>query len=269
MKRRSRLLTVLLALVFALTSVQLTFAADVSDNFNSKTPNIKPNVLISGNFEKSNDSDAYTFISGGGAYKLVVYTKTVVPDPFGWDDDDVAMDVELSYSTFAKFSAAGGDPARFQWGGGSGIHTYESISVESDGSGWYVGEIELDTFKKNAKVGIRFDTNKAGAYKFKVVGANSPTAGKAKLKSVKGKKKSAVVKWKKTSGATGYQIQYSKDKNFKSGVKSVSVNKASTVSKTLKIKKKGRYYFRVRAYKKITDVKVYGSWSTVKSAKVK
>ena len=65
MKKRNRLLTVLLALMFTLASVQLTFAADVSDNFNSKTPNIKPNVLINGNFEKNSDSDAYTFISGG------------------------------------------------------------------------------------------------------------------------------------------------------------------------------------------------------------
>lgn len=268
MKKRNRLLTVLLALMFTLTSVQLTFAADVSDNFNSKTPNIKPNVLINGNFEKNSDSDAYTFISGGGMYKLVVYTKTTIKDPFGWYEDDKAMPVELSYSTFEKFSAAAGDPARYQWGG-DGIHTYESISVKEDGSGWYVGEIELDSFKKYAKVGIRFDTQKAGVYKFKVVGANSPAPGTATLKSVKGKKKAALVKWKKVTGASGYQIQYSKDKTFKSGIKSSTVKKGSTLSKTIKIKKKGRYYFRVRAYKKVADTKVYGNWSKTKSGKVK
>lgn len=145
----------------------------------------------------------------------------------------------------------------------------DGVSVEPDGTGWYVGTVELDTFKKNAKVGIRFDAEQAGAYRFKVVGANSPTTGTAKLKSVKGKKKAALVKWKKTSGASGYQIQYSKKKDFKSGVKSVTVKKGSTLSKTLKIKKKGKYYFRVRAYKKVTDVKIYGNWSTVKSGKVK
>ena len=266
MKKRSRLLTVLLALVFTLTSVQLTFAADVSDNFDKKTPNIAANTLVSGIFESNNDSDTYTFISGGGSYNLVVYTKTPIAHPYAMDEEDVVTPFGFDYGKFGKFAAAGGDKERFQMGS---FLTDPFVSVAPDGSGWYVGTESLGSFRKDSKVGISFDTSKTGPYMFKVVGANSPAAGKTVLKSAKGKKKAAVVKWKKSAGASGYQIQYSKDQNFKSGVKTVTVKKGSTLSKTVKIKKKGRYYFRVRAYKKITDVKVYGSWSKVKSGKVK
>lgn len=267
MKKRSRLLTVLLALVFTLASVQLTFAADVSNYFDKKTPNITPNTMVEGTFESNNDSDTYTFISGGGAYNLMVYTQTPITDPYGWEDD-LAMAVEISYSTFAKFSAAGGDPPRFQWGA-SGIHSIDYISVHPDASGWYIGTVSLDSYKKNVKVGIRLDAFKSGAYMLKVVGANSPGAGKTVIKGVKGKKKAAVVRWKKAAGASGYQIQCARDSQFKNVIKNVTVKKGSTLSKTIKIKKKGRYYFRVRAYKKVTDVNVFGSWSKGKPGKVK
>ena len=43
------------------------------------------------------------------------------------------------------------------------------------------------------------------------------------LKAVKGRK--LTVTWKKDTRATGYQIQYSTDKNFKKGVKTATVSK--------------------------------------------
>ena len=51
---------------------------------------------------------------------------------------------------------------------------------------------------------------------------------------------------------------------------SASTTSTVTVKKTIKkLKSKKRYYFRVRAYKKSDDGNVYGSWSKVKSVKVK
>lgn len=80
------------------------------------------------------------------------------------------------------------------------------------------------------------------------------------------KKKKAVLTWKKVSGAKGYQIQYSLKKKFPS-----KKTKKKTTSKRKftikKLTKKKTYYFRVRAYKKVSGKKVYGKWS--KAAKVK
>ncbi|MBO5303229.1 MAG: FIVAR domain-containing protein [Lachnospiraceae bacterium] len=97
----------------------------------------------------------------------------------------------------------------------------------------------------------------------------------AELKSVKAAKgKKMTVKWTKDKTASGYEIQYSTSKKFKSA-KTTDVNKASKASATIKKLKKGKkYYVRVRAYKNATvdgaAEKLCGEWSKAKrSAKIK
>lgn len=93
------------------------------------------------------------------------------------------------------------------------------------------------------------------------------------IKTVKGKKLS--VSWKKDTKASGYQIQYSTDKNFKKGVKVTKIKKGTTASATLKGLKEGKkYYVRVRAYKTVKSGSkskvLYGEWSSKKqSGKIK
>lgn len=109
-----------------------------------------------------------------------------------------------------------------------------------------------------------------GGYSFKLTSYNAtvqPT--KVTISSVKSaKKKTAVISWKRISGADGYQIQYAKSKKF-SGKKTVNVGK-TTVKRTIKkLSSKKKYYVRIRAYKTIADKNKYGSWSKVKFVKVK
>ncbi|MCM1285047.1 MAG: fibronectin type III domain-containing protein [Acetobacter sp.] len=85
--------------------------------------------------------------------------------------------------------------------------------------------------------------------------------------------KKATVKWKKVSGATGYQIQYSTSSKFKSA-KSVTVGNNKTTSKTIpKLKAKKKYYVRIRTYKTVKvngkNTKIYPSWSKAKSVTTK
>lgn len=125
----------------------------------------------------------------------------------------------------------------------------------------------------------------AGAkYKFKVKaytkddstiwGASSEpfeTATKCKTPSIieltttKGK---ASFTWSNVSGESGYQVYYSTKKD--SGYKKVASYKANIVegSKS-KLKSGKKYYFKVRAYKKVDGRTIYGSFSSVKSIKIK
>lgn len=84
------------------------------------------------------------------------------------------------------------------------------------------------------------------------------------------KSKTLKVKWKKISSADGYQIQYASNAKFTKNKKNVTVKKASTTTKTIqKLKKKSRYYVRVRAYKKVNGKTTYSKWSSTKSVKTK
>ncbi len=82
--------------------------------------------------------------------------------------------------------------------------------------------------------------------------------------------KTLAVKWTKKS-VSGYQIQYSTDKNFKnSSTEKITVSGGSTVStKLAKLKKGKTYYVRIRTYKKIDGKKVYSAYSSAESIKIK
>lgn len=94
---------------------------------------------------------------------------------------------------------------------------------------------------------------------------------KTSIKSVKGKKKSFKITWKKVSSAKGYQIKYSTNRNFfESLSKTKTVKKATTTSATVKDLRSGRTYFvKVRTYKTVKGKKVYSDWSKVKTVTVK
>lgn len=83
-------------------------------------------------------------------------------------------------------------------------------------------------------------------------------------------KKTMTVQWKKNTTASGYEIQYSTNKKFKSGVKTRKVSKNSTTKmKISKLTKGKKYYVRIRAYKSTGGKKYYSKWSGAKSVKIK
>lgn len=63
---------------------------------------------------------------------------------------------------------------------------------------------------------------------FSAFAASMPTTT---ITSVKAQSKAFTVKWKKKSGITGYQIQYSTNSKFKKGNKSIKIKNAKTISK--------------------------------------
>lgn len=72
------------------------------------------------------------------------------------------------------------------------------------------------------------------------------------------------LNWQKEA-CTGYVIQYSTDKTFKTGVKTITILGSSKTSRTISIpKNKKVYYARVRAYRRFNNGKttVYGVWSS-------
>ena len=101
------------------------------------------------------------------------------------------------------------------------------------------------------------------AFPTTVLAASMPTTT---ITSVKAQSKAFTVKWKKKSGITGYQIQYSTNSKFKKGNKSIKIKNVKTVSKKItKLKVAKKYYVRIRTYKG----KKYSKWSKKKNIIIK
>lgn len=76
-----------------------------------------------------------------------------------------------------------------------------------------------------------------------------------------------TVIYRRTTGASGYQIAYSTNK--KSGYKYINLNNKVS-KKTINNLKSGKKYFVwVRAYRNINGKKYYGTYSSVKTVVVK
>ena len=116
------------------------------------------------------------------------------------------------------------------------------------------------------KVTIKFKGKYSGTktLTFKIV----PRA--ASINTLTAKSKAITVKLNRSlKQSTGYQIQYSTNKNFKSA-KTKTLSSYKTSSTTLSgLKAKTTYYVRVRTYKTVNGKKVYSAWSSAKSKKTK
>ena len=89
---------------------------------------------------------------------------------------------------------------------------------------------------------------------------------KSAISKLKAGSRKVTVSWKKHSGASGYQVAYSRSKT--KGFKYASRTSKSTKTVS-KLKRGVRYYVKVRAYKTIGGTRYYGKWSTTKSVRVK
>ena len=118
----------------------------------------------------------------------------------------------------------------------------------------------------NVKVTLKGNYTGTGSSSFTILPKNTV------LTSVKGASKAVSVKWKKqTAQTTGYEIRVSTNKNFKSGVKTVTVKKNTKTSAKIKgLKANKTYYVSIRTYKTVNGKKYYSSsWSKAKKVKTK
>ena len=98
--------------------------------------------------------------------------------------------------------------------------------------------------------------------------------GVSKINSVTPKSKGFVVNWtKQRTQTTGYQIQYSTNKNM-SGAKTITMPKNTYYAKNIKgLKGNKRYYVRIRTYKVTKfngkNYNIYSPWCATKSVTTK
>ncbi|MBP3233062.1 MAG: hypothetical protein J6M65_01370 [Eubacterium sp.] len=124
--------------------------------------------------------------------------------------------------------------------------------------------------KKVGKYKVTVTMNPSSGYTGSAKAEFTIVPKKTSLKKVSSGSGTIKVKVKKVSSqATGYQIQVSTKKSFKSK-KTAWLKNYKKTSKTISGLKSGKkYYVRVRTYKTVKGKKYYSEWSKVKKVKVK
>lgn len=124
--------------------------------------------------------------------------------------------------------------------------------------------IKYPSVKKTGKYSLTVTFN--GDYSGKVKKSYAVVDKKTIPANVKGlkltaSKKAVSAKWNGVKKlADGYEIQYSTDKKFLTGVKTKKIKKASATTISLG-KLKGKYYVRIRSYNTENKLTAYSAWS--------
>ena len=128
------------------------------------------------------------------------------------------------------------------------------------------------SYKNNKNVGY-------GTVTVKGKGSYSKASGTAKFKinlkkpifsyTRSTKRKTFTIIWKKTGGNSGWQVQYSMNKKFRSGVRTINLKSRNTKLTVRKLRSRKNYYIRIRGCKKVGSKMMYSSWSNVKRVKIK
>ena len=147
----------------------------------------------------------------------------------------------------------------------------QSPSVKFRGVALREGIDYTVSYSANKSLGTAKITFKGmGAYRGSAVKTFKISLKGTSIKSLTPKSKGFTAKWNKSGTATGYKLQYSTDKTFKKNTKTVTVKKASTVSKRIySLSKKKTYYVRVKAYKTVGTKTYYSVYSEAKTVKTK
>ncbi len=95
-----------------------------------------------------------------------------------------------------------------------------------------------------------------------------PIPATTKISKITSSSKSASLKWRKVSGASGYVVYRATSKNGSyQKVKAVKGGKTITYTDS-KLKSKKTYYYKVRAYRAVNGKHVYGKYSAAKLIKI-
>ena len=242
-------------------------------NGNSFTPAIS---VTSGNITLKRDSDYIVSISSNrnpGTAKVVIvgkgnYTGSITRTFI------ISMPKVSGVKQVNQYATTN----RLQWNQLAGISGYEAAFRKSGEKYGAPIDVKGTSFKHTGRSSGSIYYYRVRGYVLvngqKVYGSYSDTVklvtnpSKTSVSAKAGSKK-VTLKWKKTAGASGYQVYRATSRSGK--YKKVYTAKKSSVVKYVNTKLKSRksYYYKVRAYKVVDGKTYYGSYSTIKKVTVK
>ena len=212
-----------------------------------------------------NPGEATVTITGKGNYTGTI-TKTFIIKP--------------KKVTGFKVKEQKTDSIKLSWSKVTGKTGYKIYSYNYKKEKWeYVGKTDKTTYTiKKLKAGTTYKfrvrayvtvskKDYFGSYTSSL--KTTTQTKKPSISKLTTKNKKATIKWKNVSGASGYQIYMATSKKGKySRIKTITKGSTTSYTKS-KLKKNKKYYFKIRTYRTVDGKKVYSSFSSVKSIKIK
>ena len=144
-----------------------------------------------------------------------------------------------------------------------------ALTIKYSGKKLVKGTDYTVSFRNNVKPGQATVTiTGIKAYKGTVTATFKILPKPVKLLSLAPEKKKIAVMWKKGAAITGYDIEYSMNKDFSKSY-TISISSALRITAKIGNLKPGKtYYVRIRTYKKVGSKVYYSTWSDSMKAKV-
>lgn len=235
---------------------------------------IKPSITVKeGNKTLKNGAD-YNI---GYSNNKKVGTATLTISGKGIYSNTKTIKFKIVQPTSLKIKSKSTDSIKLSWKKANGASGYEIYSYNYSKKKWnYVKKVTSSTYTiKKLKIGskykyrIRAYKNENGKKQYGAYTSSVKTTLKlsnTNITSITTKSKKANLKWKKVSGASGYEVYMATRRNGKY----TKVTTTSSVKYTKKnLRKNKTYYFKIRTYKKVNGKKKYSSYSSIKSIRIR
>jgi hypothetical protein len=215
-----------------------------------------------------------------GAFENETNTRgKIVGTRYYWGDDYVTrrtevegvtydFDADTGYMVVKRLSAC--KTASIPTQSYTGKSLTPSVKINDGSQRLVKGTNFIATYSNNKSMGTATVTIKGRptrGYRGTVKVTFKIRPGKSKITSIKNRKpKSVRLTWKSVKGASGYKVYRAASKNGK--YKRVKITKRRSWTNS-RLKKRRTYYYKVRAYRKVSKKTYYGAYSSVVRKKVK
>ena len=223
------------------------------NNHSGEMPIEIPYDNSSDHIRKATVTQATLTANGSKVYKCSVCGKTLKTETIY-----AAKNISISKNTYTYNGKAQKPTVTIKDSKGNKIATSNYTITYSSGC--------KNVGKYSVKITFKGDYKGSKTFNFTI---NPKNTSITNVTSPKTKQIKVTIK-KYTTQTTGYEIQYSTDKNFKKGNKTVALTSNNTTTKTITgLKANTVYYVRIRTYKTVSNAKYYSGWSKAKSVKTK
>lgn len=257
---KKKILSIILSVVTVVSALSVGSMTAFAGGWVSSAYNVNLNTTYS---ESVDSTDAY---DDGYYFDVVKFTlpaKGKINIKLTSEDTDIVND--MSYDSHRMNIYKTSNTEGYLWSS-----DYNRISNGYNaGLGYYYGNYSATLPKGTYYLVFTFwNSFENDSYDFKLT--YTPSFSRTSIRKTSTPKKGQIrVDWDKCANVSGYQVQYSRNKNMKNA-KCITAKGSNNYSRTIKnLSSKKKYYVRVRTYKTVKvngkNKTYYSKWSSKKS----